>query len=69
MARRRKVTKHRPDAVHQVQCHLRAKLIVAHVDRLAPYLGGCSGQAALRRGQCDILGYHSNVTAPVECVA
>jgi hypothetical protein len=31
--------------------------------------GGCSGRAALRRGQCDILGYHSNVTVPVECVA
>jgi hypothetical protein len=27
------------NAVHQVQCHLRAKMIVADVDRLAPYLG------------------------------
>jgi hypothetical protein len=24
--------------------------------------GGCSRRAALRRGQCDILGFHSNVT-------
>jgi hypothetical protein len=28
------------NAVHQVQCHLKAKMIVAHVGRLAPYLGG-----------------------------
>jgi hypothetical protein len=27
------------NAVHQVQGHLRAKMIVAHVGRLAPYLG------------------------------
>jgi hypothetical protein len=27
------------NAAHQVECHLRAKMIVAHMDRLAPYLG------------------------------
>jgi hypothetical protein len=27
------------NAVHQVQCHLRAKMIVADMDGLAPYLG------------------------------
>jgi hypothetical protein len=42
------------NAAYQVQCHLRAKMIGAHVGRLAPYLWGCSGRAALRREQCDI---------------
>jgi hypothetical protein len=27
------------NVVRQVQCHLRAKMIVAHMDRLAPYPG------------------------------
>jgi hypothetical protein len=27
------------NAAHQVQCHPRAKMIVAHMDRLLPYLG------------------------------
>jgi hypothetical protein len=27
------------NAAHQVQCHIRAKMIVAHMNRLAPYLG------------------------------
>jgi hypothetical protein len=27
------------NVVHQVQCHLRAKMIVVRADRLAPYLG------------------------------
>jgi hypothetical protein len=55
-ARKKKVTRI-DSAAHQVQCHLRAKMIVAHVGRLAPYLWGCSGRAALRRGQCYILGF------------
>jgi hypothetical protein len=37
-------------------------MIVAHVGRLVPYLGDCSGRAALRRGQCYILGFPGNAT-------
>jgi hypothetical protein len=37
-------------------------MIVAHVDRRAPYLGGCSGRAALRRGQCYIPGFLGGMT-------
>jgi hypothetical protein len=54
-ARKKKVTRHRPDrqrgppGPHQSEDD--------SVGRLAPYLWGCSGRAALRRGQCYILGF------------
>jgi hypothetical protein len=41
------------DVVYQIQQHLKAKMIVEHLDRLAPYLETTyMGQATLRREQC-----------------
>jgi hypothetical protein len=42
------------DHPYRVQRHLRVKMMAVRVNRRAPYLGGCSGRSALRRGQCDI---------------
>jgi hypothetical protein len=45
-ARKKKVTNiaRIDNAVHQVQCHLRAKMTVAHVGRLAPYMGAAQDE-------------------------
>jgi hypothetical protein len=50
------------DHPYRVQRHLRVKMMAVRVGRRAPYLGGCSGRAALRRGQCHILGFPGNAT-------
>jgi hypothetical protein len=42
------------DVVYRVLWHLRAKMTVVRVDRLALYLEGYSGWASLRREECGI---------------
>jgi hypothetical protein len=49
------------DVVYRVQRHPRSRMMVVHLRQIGAVPGSCSGRAALRRGQCDILGFLGGV--------